>query len=265
MNHPLVTIIIPTKNSARTLGRCLDSVKKQTYQPIELIVVDNNSTDTTKEIAQHYTNSVYNFGPERSFQRNFGVSKSHGEYVLVHDSDIYFDPDTVTECVKIILDGHFDALVLPERSIGKGFWTKVKAFERSFYIGNDYIEAARFFKKDVYQKIGGYDEDLYAGEDWDLTIRLREQGFKIGRATHFIEHDEGELRFFGSSKKKEYYASNFFAVYAKKHPEYVKKQMSFFTRFPLFTLLHKALRHPVLCTAMILMKMTELIYSYKNK
>lgn len=59
-NIPLVSVIIPTYNSARTLETTLKSIKKQTYQNIEIIVVDNNSKDTTKKIAEKYADSVYN-------------------------------------------------------------------------------------------------------------------------------------------------------------------------------------------------------------
>ncbi len=257
MDKPLVSVVITTKNSSRTLEKCLNSIKNQTYGNIELIVVDNNSTDNTKEIAKKYTEKVFNKGPERSAQRNFGVEKSKGNYILIHDSDIYFHPDSVKECVEVIEKENCDAVILPEESVGEGFWTKVKAFERSFYVGNDYIEAARFFNKEVYLKVSGYDEDLYAGEDWDLTARLRDSGYKIGRIKSFLKHDEGRLNFFGSSGKKRYYSKNFFEIYAKKHPEYFKKQMSFFNRFPLDKILEKGLRHPILFLAVVLMKGVE--------
>ena len=63
---PLVSVIIPTKNSSKTLTQCLDSIKNQDYENIEIIVVDNHSKDNTLEIAKCYTNTVYTFSPERS-------------------------------------------------------------------------------------------------------------------------------------------------------------------------------------------------------
>lgn len=258
MDNPLVSVVITTKNSSRTIEKCLKSIKAQSYKPLELLVIDNNSTDNTKEISEKYADKVINKGPERSAQRNFGVSESNGKYVLVHDSDIYFHPNSVEECVEICEKEGYDAVILPEKSIGEGFWTKVKAFERSFYVGNDYIEAPRFFKKEVFLKVGGYDEEMFAGEDWDLTIRLRDSGYKIGRSKSLLEHDEGRLSFFGSSKKKKYYSKNFFEVYARKNPEYFKKQMSFFVRFPVRKILIKGLRHPILFLGMLLMKSVEL-------
>ena len=82
MDNPLVSVIITTKNSSRTLETCLKSIKDQTYKNIELIVIDNNSIDNTKEIAKKYTNKVFNYGPERSAQRNFGAKQAKGEYLL---------------------------------------------------------------------------------------------------------------------------------------------------------------------------------------
>jgi len=263
MNEPLVSVIIPTRNSERTLARCLESIKNQSYKNIELIVADNNSTDTTKEIARRYTDKVFNFGPERSAQRNYGAKQASGEYLLIHDSDIYFNIDSVKECVELTEKENCDAIILPEKSIGTGFWTKVKAYERSFYVGNDYMEAARFFKKDIYEKLGGYNENLTGPEDWDLTIRIRKAGYKISRTSLFLEHDEGEINLFGSSKKKKYYATDVFDKYSKKHPEEFKKQMSFFVRFPLNKIIKKGINHPILFSSMIFMKGLELINSIK--
>ena len=75
MDSPLVSVIIPTKNSGKTLLQCLDSIKNQNYENIEIIVVDNYSTDNTLQIAKIYTNTVYTFSPERSSQVNYGVEK----------------------------------------------------------------------------------------------------------------------------------------------------------------------------------------------
>ncbi len=257
MNNPLVSVIIPTKNSARTLEACLKSVKEQSYKNIEIIVVDNNSTDNTKEIAKKYTDKVFNHGPERSVQRNYGAKQAAGEYLLIHDSDIYFNVDSVKECVDVIQRDKAAAIILPEKSIGIGYWAKVKAFERSFYVGNDLIEAPRFFDKLIYEKIGGYDEKLTGPEDWDISIMLRENGNYISRIKSSVHHDEGSINLFGSSKKKKYYATNVFISYAKKHPNEFKKQMNFFVRFPLNMILKKGVLHPILFGSVIIMKALE--------
>ncbi len=258
VENPLVSVIITTRNSSRTLDKCLKSIKEQTYKNIELIVIDNNSTDNTKRIARKYTKKVFNKGPERSAQRNYGAKKANGKYLLIHDSDIYFNRNTVKECVLLAERKNKKVIIIPEKSIGEGYWSKVKAFERSFYVNNDFIEAARFFDKKVFMSVGGYDENLTGPEDWDLTIRLRKKGYSVGRINSFVLHDEGKLSLFGSSRKKKYYSKDF-DKYKKKHPEWFKKQMSFFTRFPLNKLLFSFLRHPILTSSMLLMKFFELV------
>lgn len=257
MTNPLVSVIITTKNSSRTLDRCLKSIADQTYKPIEIIVVDNNSTDNTKEIARKYTRLVFNHGPERSAQRNFGAKKAKGKYLLIHDSDIYFHNQSVQECVELAEKTQCKAIILPEISIGEGYWSKVKAYERSFYLGNDLIEAARFFDKKAYHQVGGYDENLTGPEDWDLTIRFRSNGLLICRTTKFLLHDENRLDMIGASKKKSYYAKSF-KLYKLKHPYMSKKQFMIRYRFPLSKVLKKGLAHPILFTSMIIMKYFEL-------
>ena len=73
MKEPLVTVVIPTRNSEKTLGDCLDSVSRQSYRNVEIMVVDNDSSDGTREVAKRYTDMVFTMGPERSAQRNYGA------------------------------------------------------------------------------------------------------------------------------------------------------------------------------------------------
>ena len=258
MKSSLISVIITTKNASRTLDRCLKSIKNQSYKHIELIVVDNNSTDNTQEIAREYTSKVYNKGPERSAQRNFGARKAKGKYLLIHDSDIYFDRNSVKECVKMVEKTGCDAIILPEKSIGEGYWTKVKAFERSFYVGNDLIEAARFFDRKTFFEVGGYDRGLTACEDWDLQNRIREKGYKTFRVKIFLLHDEGKLSLFGNSKKKRYYAK-WIKIYKERYPDLAKKQFSFFYRFTLKKSIFNTIRHPFLMLSLIIMKSTEYV------
>lgn len=256
---PFVSVIITTRNSERTLNKCLKSIVNQSYKNIELIVVDNNSTDNTKRIAQKYTKLLFNKGPERSAQRNYGAKKAKGKYLIIHDSDIYFDKNSIKQCVKLADKTGCKAIILPEKSVGKGYWAKVKAFERTLYVGNDLIEAARFFDKKTFLKLGGYDESLTGPEDWDLSIRFREANFDILRIKTYLIHDEGKVSFLGSSKKKKYYSKSF-DKYRKKHPDWYKEQMTFFKRFNKKNLFKNLINHPILTISMLLMKGIEWFY-----
>src|SRR5260221_8553621 len=126
-NQPLVSVIVTTKNSQVTLKQCLDTINNQTYKHLEIIVVDNHSTDKTTEIAEKFTNKVFNHGMERSEQRNFGVKKSRGNYLLFIDSDMELSKSVIDECVKLLdKDTSLAALAIPEESIGEGFWASCK-------------------------------------------------------------------------------------------------------------------------------------------
>src|SRR3989338_6898640 len=172
-----VSVIITTKNTQAYIGDCLESIKKQDYPlgTTETIVVDNNSTDRTAFIARQYTDKVYNFGPERSAQRNFGVKQASGKYVLYLDADMVLSNNVLSECFRKGENEGYIALYIPERILGKGFWMKVRDFERSFYNATC-IDAVRFVRRDIFQGISGFDENLTGPEDWDLDRRIKHLG-----------------------------------------------------------------------------------------
>lgn len=257
--RPLVTVIVPTKNSSATVEACLDSIQKQSYDPIQLIVVDNFSSDETPQIAKRFTKHVYQKGPERSVQRNYAVDKAEGEYVCIIDSDMNLEANVIAECVAAMEgDGHISGVVIPEESFGEGFWAKCKQLERSFYVGVPYMEAARFFRKDDFLELGGYDTKMVSGEDWDLSQRIESKG-DLGRTESFIHHNEGHISLFKTIKKKLYYAG-LFASYAQdsNNKDRVNKQTNLLGRYALFLSQPKKLFHnPVLGLGMLFMKTCE--------
>ena len=212
-----VTLIVTTKNEEKDLERCLRSVKRQTHKDIELIVVDNNSADGTKRIAKKYTREVFNLGPERSAQRNFGIQKAQGKCVLIIDADMELFSDVVATCIKNIKGK--DALIIPEDYSGEGSWTKCKILEKKSYRWTGDGEAARFFKKSVLKSLNGYDEELSGPEDIDLHKRLLRSGYKAGYAPTWIVHHEGRLKLGGIARKRYYYSKNLQRYIAKNKEE----------------------------------------------
>jgi glycosyltransferase involved in cell wall biosynthesis len=259
MSSPLVSVIVTTYNNTETLDACLASIAAQTYKNIELIVVDNNSTDDTKAIAAKFTEHVFNKGPERCTQRNYGVQQANGRYVMIIDSDMELDADVITDCVaQIAADPKLKALVIPEESFGNGFWARCKQLERSFYVGVNWMEAARFFDKATYQKLGGYNENLVSGEDWDLSQRAREIA-PIGRIPSYIRHNEGRLKL-GRTLQKKYYYSQKFAEYlaANGDTESTRQQTGLAARYGLFfSHPDKLLAKPHIGIGMLFMKTCE--------
>jgi glycosyltransferase involved in cell wall biosynthesis len=254
----LISCIITTKNEEEVIRQLLFSIKEQSYKNFEIILIDNNSTDKTTKIAKRFGARIFNFGPERSAQRNFGVKKARGEYVLILDADMVLNKNVLTECIeKLEEDKDLEALVIPEKSFGKGFWTKCRAFEREFYIGESSIEAARCFRKDVFLKFNGYDETMTGPEDYDLPLRISKAGNKIGRIKNYILHNEKYFSPIKSAKKKFYYAAHA-QTYFKKHPEMAIKQGNLLFRPVFFRKWKKLLSHPILSIGMFMIKGIEM-------
>ena len=259
MQQPLVSIIVPTFNSTLFLDACLNSVKEQSYEYIELIVVDNNSVDDTKKKAFRYTKNVFNRGPERSAQRNYGVEKSKGKYLAIIDSDMVLSLDMVKSCVqKMEAKADWQGLIIPEDSFGSGWWAKCKSLERSFYVGVEWMEAARFFRKQAYVNAGGYNEKMVSGEDWDLSQRIGRVG-EIGRIESYIHHNEGRISLLKTIKKKYYYAQKFsYYVDSTQNEKKLNKQTGIISRYYLFFAKPKILfGNPFLGVSMLFMKTCE--------
>lgn len=256
---PLVSVIVPTKNSSATLEACLRSIKEQTYAHIELIVVDNHSEDATREIARRFTDKVFEQGPERSAQRNFGAAKATGEFVLFVDSDMELTHTVVAECVACMEQKKIKGVIIPEESFGEGFWAQCKRLERSFYIGVDAVEAARFFRKTDFDSVGGYNKALVSGEDWDLSDRIELLG-SLGRVSALIYHNEGHISLVKTLQKKFYYSQKASAYFS--HSSSVKtaskRKQGIFGRYLLFFKRPiKLFKNPLLGFGMLFMKMCE--------
>jgi GT2 family glycosyltransferase len=222
-----VGVVIPTRNSAATLAACLESIRRQTHPDLVIAVVDNASTDRTLEIAERLADVRATIGPERSAQRNEGARRVSGSHLLFVDSDMLLEPGVVADCVALAAGGA-QAVVIPETSFGRGYWAKCKALERSCYVGDDLVEAARFFARDAFEAVGGFDETLPAGpEDWDLHERVRANGATIARTKTWIHHDEGEPTLDRLVRKK-YYYGRAMAEYRRRHPELARRQLTVF-------------------------------------
>jgi glycosyltransferase involved in cell wall biosynthesis len=252
---PQVSVIVPTRNSEVTLARCLRSVLAQT-EPVELIVVDNDSEDGTATVAERMGVRVIRAGPERSAQRNRGAEGSKGAFLFFVDSDMVLEPELVERCLSAIASAEPSAVVIPEVSYGRGFFASCRALEKRCYWGDPDIEGARFLDRRSFERVGGYDETIYAGEDWDLHERLRLSGARILRVDSAIVHLEGRVRLRSAFTKKLYYGRSI-GRYLRKHPSLAFRQL-----WPLRAAFIKNWRtlatHPVLTSGLVVLKTVEL-------
>jgi GT2 family glycosyltransferase len=169
------------------------------------------------------------------------------------------EPEVIAACVAAAQNQpETVGIIIPEESFGQGFWAQCKRLERSFYVGVDWIEAARFFDRATYMTVGGYDEHMVSGEDWDLSRRVGEQG-QLTRITPFIHHNEGRLKLWRTLKKKVYYARQA-RYYLAKNPSgsQLTSQVGPLQRYKLFFGQPKKLfAAPVTAVGMLFMKTCE--------
>lgn len=257
----LVSVIITSKNEGDVIGNLLGSITKQTYKNIETILVDNYSTDNTLKIAKKFGIKSYAFGPERSAQRNFGAKKAKGEYLFFLDADMELSPKVIEDCVRVVTLNNVSAVVISEESIADDFWGKVKAYERSFYneTGDLITDAARFFKRDVFFEVGGYDETITGPEDWDLAETVRKRGYKIGRSKERVYHYEQEISLQGLFKKKFYYGLSAHKYLKKQKIGVFSQKTIYFLRPVFYKNWKKLLKHPFYSLLLFFMLFVELI------
>jgi glycosyltransferase involved in cell wall biosynthesis len=263
MNGPLVSVVVPTLNAARMIESCLKSIVSQDYSPIELIVVDGHSSDETRHLAQEHTNKVYLEGSapplpgafSAPVQRNTGASRATGAYIYHVDADMILPPGLIRECVDLLEDRTVAAVIVPERSFGIGYWAGIKAFERSFYSGDDMVEAPRFIRSDVWRKLDGLDISVGGNDDWDFRIRLRSNGYRVVRAQQEVLHNEGRLSLRRLASKR-YIYGRYSAAFVRKHG----MSMAFAHYNPVRRYLANKGRlaaHPIKTAALILMRTVE--------
>lgn len=176
-----ISVIIPTTPKEKEqLQRCVESVKASTYEDIEIIVVDE--------------------GFERSRQRNIGIRRTTGKYLLFLDSDQYIHPRLIKYCFGYLDGWDFDALYIPEIIVTKGWFGKLRNWERQFYTGTA-IDVVRFVRAN---KCPRFDETMSGPEDSDFDRRIEgDKGISIYSVYHY--DNVGIIKYL---KKKAYYAKS---------------------------------------------------------
>jgi len=192
--NPLVSIIIPVKNGSGTIQSCLHSVHRSYYKKIEVIVVDDHSTDGTKELVQPFGVTLIEAdeGTGANNARNLGARHAHGDVLIFIDSDIVIHRETILGIVERLEEEDVDAIV--------GLYTAKHRHEnlitqyKNLWVRYSYIKsppaidwlfgAISGIKRDAFNKLGGFNIDLLAvhGNDdielgkrfsrADLSIRL---------------------------------------------------------------------------------------------
>lgn len=189
---PLVSYIIVTRNKKEDLRNALRSVKSQKYRKKELIVVDNNSSDSTSQMVTQFfpdTKLIVmktNVGPCRG--RNIGIKYSRGEIIIIIDHDAVFVTPDATDVIVRRICSQNDIGAIALKVIN--FYTKkvdIKSIpRRDKKVIDEEYECTYFsacgvaIRKDVLDVTGGFPEEFfYYGEELDLSFRIIQAGYKI--------------------------------------------------------------------------------------
>jgi glycosyltransferase involved in cell wall biosynthesis len=193
-NTPLVSVIIPTYNRADLVSEAIDSVLAQTYKNIELIVVDDGSTDNTKERIMRYEDKLKYFYIENSGNanaRNYGISKARGDYIAFLDHDDVWYPDRINTLVAFLEKNHDFGAMLSEVEFVDMKCNRLSCtnYSKDFPDNGDVLPyllkkllglfSNLIVRKDVITRVGEIDEALKAASDIDYLFRIAVY-YKIG-------------------------------------------------------------------------------------
>lgn len=199
---PLVSVIIPNYNYGRTIGMCLDSVSRQTYPRLEVVVVDDCSTDDSARIAREAGVTVLSTGTNSGVAatRNVGVRHARGEVLLFLDSDVALAPDAVHKAVTRLLAepnagavcGIYepvplirDSLVEECRSLQAYYWRETAEGTVTFL----FPSICAMWRR-VYDDVGPFDARLRQTEEVDYGLRLSQRYDLILTSTVRGTHDD---------------------------------------------------------------------------
>ncbi len=187
---PKISVIIPNYNDAETLPLCLQATLALDYPDFEIIVVDDKSTDNSIEAIKKYQIKLLTHMKNRGqgAARNTGAKQAEGEILLFIDSDVCIKKDTLKKIVYIFYDKkNIEAVVgMPDK---KCIYKNLSSmhFNRRIHFNYsklpDYINilygSISAVRKDIFSKMGGFDERISGVEDDELGFRLAEAGYKI--------------------------------------------------------------------------------------
>jgi len=184
VDKPLVTVIIPVFNCENYLGDAIQAVLGQTYRPIEIIVVDDGSTDASSNVAKQYGSEVQYFFQQNSgagAARNHGIKLAHGSFFSFLDADDLWLKNKLLMQLELFkksneLDmvfGQVEQCYSPE--LEENFKKTIQV-EPGIMPG--YHAGTMLIKKDSFQRVGYFDEKLRMGEFIDWYSRAKDCGLK---------------------------------------------------------------------------------------
>lgn len=208
MANPLVSVIVVTYNSSATVRATLDSIKRQTYKNIELIISDDCSTDNTQFVVKQWlesnnnefsfkrvflTNTIENGGP--AINCNHGIRNSTGKWLKLIAADDILLPDCIKKNVEYVEEHESAQIVfskivcfsendqccqIQNDDINWKFWELTNKQQYFLMLLENMVTApSQFIRKEAWERLGGFDEGIPFIEDWPFWIKAMRKGLKF--------------------------------------------------------------------------------------
>jgi len=185
-NQPLVSVVIPIFNYGLQFEKTLQSVFSSTYKNLEIIIVNDGSTDQyvlekLNSLAEHPNIKVINqtnSGPSEA--RNNGIRNSNGQFILPLDADDKIEPEYIQSCVNILKrDKNISPVYCDTVHIGQSQGIEKRPeWSMDRLIQGPFIVNCSMFHREAFDKCDGYDTTLFGWEDYDLWIRMGKNGYR---------------------------------------------------------------------------------------
>jgi glycosyltransferase involved in cell wall biosynthesis len=190
---PTVSVIIAVKNSARYLAECLDSVMAQTFDDLEIVVVDGRSTDGTEAIARSYAKVRFSQQAGKGFADawNCGLREARGELLAFLDSDDAWTPTKLARQVAMLrADPGLEAVVGKVRFVLEPGETPPRGF-RARVLGADHLThmpGVLLARRRLFEQMGDWGEGWVVANDIEWFVRLRDSGAPVGAIDDVVLH-----------------------------------------------------------------------------
>jgi len=208
MNFPLVSVILPTFNRAASLSKAIESALSQTYKNFELVIIDDCSIDETLALLTAYAKrdnriivlrNEENLGLVKSL--NKGIQRAKGAYIArLDDDDFWCDPQKLEKQVAffeknpdyVLTGGGQIRIDEKGKEIAHSLFLENDKDIRNFILQNNpFAHTSVLFRKESWQKVGGYDESLIFSEDWDLWLKFARVGKLYNFQEYFVYYLQG--------------------------------------------------------------------------
>lgn len=194
MDTPLVSVILPTYNRAHCLPRAIESVLAQSYAHLELLVVDDGSTDGTDVLLKTYSDARLRvLSPGRlgsaAKARNYALAHAQGTFIAFQDSDdvwlieklekqIAYAQAQAHPQAAVIACGYLVVMTSGLRAEyrGAGLLERQSDFNSLMTRGHQISTPAWLVRREAFDRVGGFDETMHTWEDWELSMRLDAAG-----------------------------------------------------------------------------------------